>query len=71
MVVVKLVETPLTFKLARSDCWFSPLPASHFHVNQLREFGTRSIKQLVHDKLNILIACLLDNVWILKGEVTF
>lgn len=34
----------------RSDCAFSPLAASHFFVNYLREFGVKSSLKLESDK---------------------
>ena len=40
----------LTLELPRSDCWFSPLDASHSLVNQLQEFGFRSRQQPLTDK---------------------
>ena len=39
---VKGTVSFLTLLLPRSDCQFSPLAATHFLINKLREFGVRS-----------------------------
>ena len=57
---------PLTSKI-----WLSVLlSVTHFHVNQLREFGVRSSNHFYLIILSILIYCLLDNLGMMKGEVT-
>ena len=51
-----------------------PLTAAPFLVNWYQKFGERLRKQLLLDKFeysHYLHEALLDNVWILSGEVTF
>ena len=51
-----------------------PLTAAPFLVNWYQKIGERLRKQLLLDKFeysHYLHEALLDNVWILSGEVTF
>ena len=60
----------LILKHPRSDFQVSPLAATLFRVNWLRELVLDQDDNLYLISLNILIACLLDDLWILQGEVT-
>ena len=47
-----------------------PLAATHFPVISYETLVLDQVNNLSLISLNILITCLLDDVWILQGEVT-
>ena len=70
---LKFITPSIAFRFnpLTSRIWLSVLlSVTHFHVNQLREFGVRSSNHFYLIILSILIYCLLDNAGTIKGEVT-
>ena len=66
------IKTSLTLELPRLDCSFSPLAATHFHVNYSYEnLVLHQENNFYMISLSILITCLLDNEKVIEGEVTY